>query len=96
MTNRTTKLSRAQIQRQWADQGFSCDLWVETPGSALSDFVHDSEERILLLDGTLVIEMNDRVIRLEPGDEVQIPAGVRHTLRNVDAGTTRWLYGYEI
>ena len=94
MPQRTTKVLRQRVEEQWEQQGFSCDLWVETAGSALTDFVHDLEQRILLIDGTLVVEMHDRVMRLDPGDEVRIPAGVRHTLRNVHDGTTRWLYGY--
>ena len=96
MTERTTRISRELIQNDWAERGFSCELWVEAPGTVLSDFVHDTEELILLLDGTLVVEMDRRVLRLEPGEELLIPAGMRHTLRNVDAGTTRWLYGYRL
>jgi ribosomal protein L16 Arg81 hydroxylase len=31
---------------------------------------------------------------LEPGDELYIPRTVTNTVRNLHAGTTRWLYGY--
>ena len=94
MPQRTTKILRQRVEEQWEQEGFSCDLWVETAGSALTDFVHDLDQRILLIDGVLVVEMNDKVLRLHPGDLVCIPGGTRHTLRNVHDGTTRWLYGY--
>ena len=51
MNERTTNVSREQIQIDWAERGYSCELWVESPGTVLSDFVHDTEELILLLDG---------------------------------------------
>jgi mannose-6-phosphate isomerase-like protein (cupin superfamily) len=94
VSERTTKVAKDQVQRDWADRGFSCDLWVDPPGAVWEDFVHDEDELMLLLDGTLLLEMDGRVLRLEPGDEVVIPAGTRHTVRNAGNGTTRWLYGY--
>lgn len=96
MTDRTTKISREQVQPDWAARGFTCELWVDPPENVWPDFVHDADELILLLDGVLLIEMGGRVLRLEPGDELLIPAGTRHTVRNVGGRTTRWLYGYKM
>ncbi|MGE5778348.1 MAG: hypothetical protein ACM30D_03465 [Hyphomicrobiales bacterium] len=31
----------------------------------------------------------------EPGDEVFIPKGVLHSVKNVHVTATRWLYGYD-
>ncbi len=94
--DRTTRVSRDQIQQDWTARGFSCDLWVDPPETVWSDFVHDADELLLLLDGALQIEMSGRVVRLTPGDEILIPAGVRHTVRNIGGGTTRWLHGYRL
>lgn len=96
MKEPTTRISRDQVQQEWAARGFSCDLWVDPPETVWSDFVHDADELVLLLDGTLLVEMNGRVLRLERGDELLIPAGVRHTVRNVGTGTTRWLHGFRL
>ncbi len=96
MKEPTTRISRDQVQQEWAARGFSCDLWVDPPETVWSDFVHDADELVLLLDGTLLVEMNGRVLRLERGDELLIPAGVRHTVRNVGSGTTRWLHGFRL
>lgn len=96
MSERTTRISREQVQKDWRERGYSCDLWVDPPGTVWADFQHDADELVFLLDGALVLEMNHRVVRLEPGDEMVIPAGMRHTVRNVGPGTTRWLYGYKL
>jgi len=82
------------VQREWAEHGYSCDLWVDPPGSVWADFVHDEDERILVLDGAVILEMNGRVWSLGPGDEVMVPAQVRHTVRNVGERQARWLYGH--
>ena len=33
---------------------------------------------------------------LIPGDEIRIPAGTRHTVRNCGEGPARWLHGYPL
>ena len=96
MTERTTRISRDRVQQEWMERGFTCELWVDPPETVWSDFVHDADELLLLIDGAMLIEMNGRVVRLEPGDELLIPAGTRHTVRNIGGGNTRWLYGYRL
>lgn len=96
MSERTIKTSREHVQQDWAARGFTCDLWVDPTDTVWTDFVHDADEILLLLDGELQIEMSNRVLRLEPGDELVIPSGVRHTVRNVGGVTARWLYGYRM
>ena len=94
MSERTMRIAKEQVEHDWAERGFSCDLWVDPPGTVWADFVHDHDELVLLLDGALMIEMNGRVLRLEPGNELLVPARVRHTVRNVGSGAARWLCGH--
>lgn len=89
-----TGIDREAVGRQWQERGFSCDLWVDPPGQAWSGFRHDVDALVLVLEGSLQIEMGERTIRLEPGDELMIPATCRHTVRNVSEETSRWLCGY--
>lgn len=96
MRDRTTRISRDAVEQEWAARGFTCDLWVDPPATVWSDFVHDADELLLLIDGALLIELGSRTVRLDPGDELLIPAGTRHTVRNVGGRTTRWLYGYRM
>jgi mannose-6-phosphate isomerase-like protein (cupin superfamily) len=87
-------IDRDVIGQQWQERGFTCDLWVDPPGQVWADFLHDVDELMLVLEGSLLVEIDERAIHLGPGDEFLIPAASRHTVRNVGEGTARWLYGY--
>jgi len=88
-------LSLAQVEQDWHSQGFSCGLWVDPPGQVWEDYVHSMDELLMVLEGELELEMQGRIFRPNQGEEVLIPAEVRHTVRNVGGTTARWLYGYK-
>ena len=90
----TEKIDRQAVGRAWAEQGFTCDVWVDAPGQVWHDFLHDVDEMVLLLEGECMIEMQGRAIRLQAGDQLLVPAGCKHTVRNTGAGPARWLHGY--
>jgi mannose-6-phosphate isomerase-like protein (cupin superfamily) len=89
-----TKIDRDAVRNAWAGRGFSCDLWIDPPNQVWHDFLHDVDELVLLLEGCCQIEINGRSLRLTGGDELLIPAGTRHTVRNLGEGPARWLHGY--
>jgi quercetin dioxygenase-like cupin family protein len=78
----------------WAAQGFGCELWTDAPGQRWEDFVHDRDERVMVLDGELEFEIDGRIQRPAAGQALLIPAGARHSVRNVGGTVARWLYGY--
>ena len=84
------------IASDWRARGFSCELWIDPPEQVRQDFEHDVDELALLVDGTAQIEMADKVIKLQAGDEITIPAGVRYTVRNCGDGPAKWLHGYPL
>ncbi|MBM4059723.1 MAG: cupin domain-containing protein [Planctomycetes bacterium] len=88
------RIERPQVRAEWATHGFTCELWVDPPDQVWHDFQHDVDERVLLLEGEIQVEMPGRTVRLLPGDELEIPAGTRHTVRNCSRGLARWLHGY--
>ncbi len=59
------------------------------------DYVHQTDELVMVLEGELELEMQGRVFRPKVGEEVLIPAKVTHSVRNVGGTTARWLYGYK-
>ncbi|MGD9727023.1 MAG: cupin domain-containing protein [Nitrospiraceae bacterium] len=91
----TTIIDGKQIELKWRQRGFSCGLWVDPPGQVWEDYVHQTDELIMLIEGALELEFTGRRFRPEIGEEVLIPALVRHTVENVGEGTVRWLYGYK-
>ena len=90
-----SRVDQEQIEKDWAARGFSCGLWVDPPGRVWSDFVHDTDEVVMLLEGEQEFEMGGQNFQLKPGEELVIPAGTRHTARNVGSVTSKWLYGYK-
>jgi mannose-6-phosphate isomerase-like protein (cupin superfamily) len=90
-----TPVDRGAIAADWRARGFSCDLFIDPPGRAWIDFVHSSNELVTVAEGRLEITVNGERVIAEPGDEIFIANGHRHSVRNIDAGSTRWLYGYD-
>ncbi len=84
-----------QTEREWKSRGFSCGLWTDPPGQVWADYVHDNDELVMVVDGEVEFEYEGRVVRPSPWEEVLIPAGIFHTVRNVGTTTSRWLYGYK-
>jgi quercetin dioxygenase-like cupin family protein len=91
----TRSTDRAAIESDWRARGFSCGLWTDPPGQEWRDFVHATDELVLLVEGEIELEFSGRTIRPAAGEEILIPARTAHTVRNVGDGTARWLYGYK-
>ena len=90
-----TPLDRDAVAADWRDRGFSCHSFVDPPGQAWLDFVHDCNELVTVVEGRLKLEVAGRWIEAGPGDEVFIPKGARHSVVNAHDGTTIWLFGYD-
>ncbi len=90
-----TPVDPASVARDWAARGFSCEPWVDPPGREWNDFVHDTRERVTLLEGRLSFTVGAETLVLEPGDELVIPRAAVHSVRNIHPRTSRWLFGYE-
>ena len=87
-------LDQKAIEEKWARQGFSCGLWVDPPGQRWEGFVHDVDEVVYVVEGTMEFEIDGKVHVLDPGNEAFIPAEKNHSARNVGGETARWYYGY--
>src|SRR5262249_9781390 len=47
VSERATRFSRERVQREWGEQGYRCDLWVDPPGTLWAHFVPDHHHPIL-------------------------------------------------
>jgi len=90
-----TPVDRQAVAADWRGRGFSCDLFTDPPGREWIGFTHDVNELVTVLAGRLEMELNGSWFAVEEGDEVFIPRGARHSVRNVHDRTTLWLYGYD-
>ncbi len=57
--------------------------------------MHDCNELVTVVEGRLEMEVTGQTVTVEPGDEVFIPRGALHSLRNIHHATSVWLYGYD-
>ena len=87
-------MDRAKVERDWRARGFSCGFWTDPPGQVWRNYVHDVDELFMVVEGAIELEMQGRAFRPGIGEEVLIPAGAVHTVRNLGPTTARWLYGY--
>jgi cupin 2 domain-containing protein len=89
-----TRIERTSVRTDWASQGFTCETWIDPPEQTWHDLQHEVDAIVLLIDGESQVELPHRTVRLHAGDELQIPAGVRHTVRNCGSRPARWLRGF--
>jgi len=82
------------IEADWVRRGFSCQIWTDPPDEVWADFVHDVDELVVPLGGEIELEFGGRTRRPATGEEVLIPGGVTHTVRNIGGTVSRWLFGY--
>jgi mannose-6-phosphate isomerase-like protein (cupin superfamily) len=94
MQGMTRLVDRNAVAAAWRERGFSCDLWVDQPGQVWADFVHDTDEVVMVVEGEVEFEVAGVIYRPRIGAELLIPAGARHTVRNRGTTESRWLYGY--
>ncbi len=85
---------RKQLAEEWAVRGYSCGLWIDPPGREWVDFVHSTDELVLVAEGRLRLEIEDEVVELGPGDEALIPGRANHSVYNIGGTEARWYYGY--
>ncbi|WP_084535825.1 cupin domain-containing protein [Microbulbifer donghaiensis] len=88
-------IDRQGVAADWSKRGFGCDLWVDPPGQCWEDFVHRQDELLMLVEGELEVEIDGRQCRPAIGEELFIPAGAHHSVRNIGNVTAYWLYGYK-
>ena len=83
-----------QVLGDWNARGFSCDVWSDEAGQVWADFVHPTDELLMLIEGEMEVEIRGSTFRPLPGEEILIPAYAVHTLRNVGRTSNRWYYGH--
>lgn len=83
------------VKNDWQNRGFSCGIWIDSPGQVWADYVHDTDELVMLLEGDIELSFQGKTFRPQVGEEVLIPAKEPHTVKNVGDRTSRWYYGYK-
>jgi hypothetical protein len=86
-------IDRSDIARDWHARGFSCGVWIDHAGREWTNQPRQTDELFMVMSGELELEVGGQLIRPSVGEEIRIPAGMPHTIRNIGGKTARWLYG---
>ena len=87
-------MDQNHIEKDWNSRGYSFGVFKDPPGRVWADFVHKTDELVVLAEGEIEFEIGGKVQRRQIGEEVFIPADVVHTVRNVGVGNNVWFFGY--
>ena len=88
-------MNSEQIKKDWNSRGYSFGIFRDPPGQVWSDFVHKTDELLVLVKGEIEIEIEDKSQIIPIGKEVFIPAKTIHTVRNTGKTDNVWYYGYK-
>ena len=53
------------VRKNWYSRGFSCDIWIDPPGKVWANFVHGTDELLMLIDGEIELEMDGEILHPE-------------------------------
>ena len=80
------------IKQNWNSRGYSFGVFRDPPGQVWADFVHRTDELVVLAEGEIEVEIEGKSQRPQIGEEVFIPANAVHTVRNVGLTNSVWYY----
>lgn len=79
----------------WSKRGFGCEVWTDPPGMVWRDYVHETDELVMPIEGEVEFIIGGMTFHPKPGEELLIPAGTAHTVTNIGKTRNRWYYGYK-
>ena len=88
-------MNHEQIKKDWDSRGYSFGIFKDPPGQVWVNFVHKTDELVVLAEGEIEIEIEGKSQQPQIGKEVVIPAKAMHTVRNVGKTNNVWHYGYK-
>ena len=62
------------IKQYWHSRGYSFGVFSDPPGQVWADFVHRTNELIVLAEGEIEVEIEGKAERFQIGGTVFIPA----------------------
>ena len=62
------------IKRDWHSRGYSFGVFRDPPGQVWADFVHQTDELVVLAEGEIEVEIEGKAERFQIGEMTFIPA----------------------
>ena len=76
-------MEQDKLKQNWESRGYSFGIFKDPPGQIWADFVHKTDELIVLAVGEIKIEIEGKSQRPQIGEEVFVPANATHKVRNL-------------
>ncbi len=90
----TTPVDFSAVESDWRQESFSFGVFRDPPGQEWNNFIHRTDEYVLVAEGQLRIDVGNESAVCEAGDLVRIPRQVSHSLKTLSGNGSVWLYGY--
>ncbi len=87
-------MNDSTVKSDWENRGFTCGVWTDPPGQIWLDYIHETDELVMLKEGEIELSFSGKTFRPNIGEEILIPAREPHTVRNIGQTTNHWYYGY--
>ena len=88
-------MHQEKIRENWESRGYSFGVFKDPPGRVWADFVHRTDEIVVLAGGDIEIEIEGKSQQPQIGKEIFIPANSIHTVRNIGKTNNVWYFGYK-
>ena len=88
-------MHQEKIRENWESRGYSFGVFKASPGQVWANFVHRTDELIVLAGGNIEIEIEGKSQKPQIGEEIFIPANSIHTVRNIGKTNNVWYFGYK-
>ena len=88
-------MHQEKIRENWKSRGYSFGVFKDSPGQVWANFVHRTDELVVLAGGNIEIEIEGKSQKPQIGEEVFIPANAIHTVGNLGKTNNVWYFGYK-
>ncbi|MBP9777689.1 MAG: cupin domain-containing protein [Rickettsiaceae bacterium] len=87
-------MNKDKIKKDWANRGYSFGVFKDPPGRVWQDFTHASDELFIVVKGRVEMILDGKSSIPKIGEEIFIPRGCLHTVKNIGTTESEWFYGY--
>ena len=88
-------MHQEKIRENWESRGYSFGVFKDSPGQVWANFVHRTDELVVLAGGNIEIVIEGKSQKPQIGEEIFIPANAIHTVRNLGKTNNVWYLGYK-
>lgn len=85
-----------ELERDWKERGFSFGVGTINAGDAVDEAFHeDKDELVLMESGEYEFIVGNETFRQKGNEEVLIPAGSIHSIKNLGQKNSKIYFGYK-